>query len=134
MMTTRKSKTSASKVEPSPLQGGGFAEPWQAPFDLKPSPAAGSNQQVVELGAGGRLVIPAPFRVALGMKPGDKLTVRLEANELRIYSRREGIRRAREMIRKYIPDGVNLADELIAERRAEAAGELEEGAKGVKDG
>lgn len=97
---------------------GGLAEGRQSPF--------GSGRQFVELGAAGRLVIPVEFRRALGMKPGDKLMVRLENNELRIYTRREGIRRAQELVRKYIPDGVSLADELIAERRAEAAKELKE--------
>ena len=101
-----------------PAKPRGFAEERQSTFD--------SDRQVVELGAGGRLVIPAPFRAALGMKPGDKLLVRLEGNELRIYTQREAIRRGQELVRKYIPEGVSLADELIAERRAEAAKELKE--------
>lgn len=122
---TRKAKT--PKLPPS-----GFAEERQAPFVLKQDQASDSSRQFVELGAGGRVVIPAPFRAALGMKPGDKLTVYLEENEVRIYTRREGIRRAQEIIRKYIPEGVNLADELIAERRAEAAKELEEAAQWIR--
>jgi hypothetical protein len=36
------------------------------------------------------------------------------------------LRRARALLRKYIPEGVNLSDELIAERRAEAARESEQ--------
>ena len=85
-----------------------------------------SDRQFVELGAGGRVVIPAPFRAALGMKPGDKLTVRLEGTELRIYTYREGIRRARELVRKHIPGGLGTVDEFIAERRQEAAREMKE--------
>lgn len=123
---TRKAK--APKLPPS-----GFAEQRQARFDAKQYGPSDPSRQVVELGAGGRVVIPAPFRAALGMKPGDKLTIRLEGNELRIYTRREGIRRVREMIGKYIPEGVSLVDELIAERRAEAAKELEEAAKEFKN-
>lgn len=92
----------------------------------RPPSAFGSDRQFVELGAGGRLVIPAAFRAALGMKPGDRLTVRLEGNELRIYTYREGIRRAQELVRKHVPEGGSLVDELIAERRAEAAKELKE--------
>jgi len=34
--------------------------------------------------------------------------------------RTEGLRRARALIRKYIPEDVRLSDELIAGRRAEA--------------
>jgi AbrB family looped-hinge helix DNA binding protein len=86
-----------------------------------PSPA---QAQKVELGAGGRLVIPAPMRAALGMKEGDKVLVRLEGNELRIYTYQEAMRRAQEIVRSFVPPGVSLADELIAERRAEAAREL----------
>ncbi len=32
----------------------------------------------------GRLVIPAPFRKALGINPGDEVVLRLEDDELRI--------------------------------------------------
>lgn len=111
---TRKAKTP---------QRGDFAEKRQGPFDSHPRLPPESYQQFVELGAGGRLVIPAAFRAALGMKPGDKLTVRLEANELRIYTRREGIRRTREMLSKY---DLGTVDEFIAERRKEAAKEMKE--------
>ena len=38
----------------------------------------------------------------------------------------KAIRRAQECVRRYIPEGVNLSDELIAERRAEARREDEE--------
>ncbi len=40
--------------------------------------------------------------------------------------RKKGIRRAQERFRRYVPEGVNLVDELIAERRAEARREDEE--------
>lgn len=82
--------------------------------------------QTVELGAGGRLVIPAPMRAALGVKIGDRLTVRLEGNELRIYTYAQGIRRIQEMVRKYVPDEVNAVDDFLAERRQEAARELKD--------
>jgi len=80
--------------------------------------------QKAELGAGGRLVIPAPMRAALGMKEGDKVLVRLEGNELRIFTYQEAMRRAQEIVRSFVPAGVSLVDELIADRRAEAAREL----------
>jgi AbrB family looped-hinge helix DNA binding protein len=92
----------------------------------KPLQAAPRAMQSVELGPGGRVVIPAPMRAALGMKVGDKLTVRLEDNELRIYTYAQGIRRIQEMVRKYVPDYVGTVDEFLAERRREAAKELKE--------
>lgn len=39
---------------------------------------------------------------------------------------KKGIRRAQERVRRYVPEGVSLSDELIAERRAEARRENEE--------
>ena len=39
---------------------------------------------------------------------------------------KKGIRRAQERVRRYVPEGVSLVDELIAERRAEARREDEE--------
>ena len=39
---------------------------------------------------------------------------------------KKAIRRAQERVRRYVPEGVSLSDELIAERRAEARRENEE--------
>jgi AbrB family looped-hinge helix DNA binding protein len=74
----------------------------------------------VRLCEGGRVVIPAEVRKELGLKVGDQLLLRVEDNEMRLFSVLEGIRRAQEIVRRYVPEGVSLADELIAERRAEA--------------
>ena len=40
--------------------------------------------------------------------------------ELRIVSRREGIRKAQAIVARYKQPGVSVVDEFIAERRAEA--------------
>ncbi len=76
-----------------------------------------------KLGEGGRVVLPAAFRRALGVKPGDNLLLRLEDGEVHLTSLRAGIRRAQTIVRQYVPATRSLADELIAERRAEAARE-----------
>jgi AbrB family looped-hinge helix DNA binding protein len=83
-------------------------------------------RQKVEVGEGGRLVIPAPMRDALGIKPGDKVIVELHDTELRVYSFKESVRRVQAIARKYIPEGVSLVDELIEERRRRAAGEIDD--------
>jgi hypothetical protein len=44
-----------------------------------------------------------------------------EDGVLVLETREQGLRRARALGRKYVPVGVILSDELIAERRAEAA-------------
>lgn len=77
----------------------------------------------VRLGEGGRIVIPAEFREVMGAKIGDRLVLRLEGRELHVFTIRESIRQAQAIVREWIPNDRSLSDELIAERRAEAARE-----------
>ena len=74
----------------------------------------------MRIGAKGRLVIPAAIRAALGIVDDDVLDLRVVDGELRIATMRERLRRAQERVRKYVPAGVSLADELSAERREAA--------------
>lgn len=74
----------------------------------------------VRVSEGGRIVIPAEYRRQLGLEVGDEVILQLDGNELRLFSRRQGIRRAQELVRRAIPPGRSLVDELIAERRREA--------------
>lgn len=75
------------------------------------------------LGKGGRLVIPAAYRKALGIVPGDELIVILEEGELRILTPLQAVRRAQAMVRRYVPEGTPLVDELLTDRREESARE-----------
>jgi AbrB family looped-hinge helix DNA binding protein len=68
----------------------------------------------------GRVVIPAPFRKALGINAGDEFVLRLEDDELRITTLKHRLERARRDIRRYVKADRSLADELIAERREAA--------------
>ena len=79
----------------------------------------------VQVGQKGRIVIPAEFREAMGIGVGDSVELRFEDHELRVSTRRARIRRAQERARRYIPKGVSLSEELLAERREEARRELE---------
>ena len=65
----------------------------------------------------GRVVIPASFRKALGIAIGDEVVLELKEDELRITTPQQRIQRARERARKYLPKGVSLSKELLAERR-----------------
>ena len=69
---------------------------------------------------GGRIVIPASYRKALGIRPGDEIVLRFADGEVRITSRAQARRRAREYVRSLVPDNVALVDELIRERRESA--------------
>jgi hypothetical protein len=46
-----------------------------------------------------------------------------ESGALALETRAQGITRAQQLVRKYIPEGVSLVDELITDRREEAARE-----------
>ena len=65
-------------------------------------------------------MVPSAFRKALGLKPGDPVIVVLDDEEVRLLTPRRAIRRAQEIVRKYVPEGQSLVDELIEERREEA--------------
>ena len=75
---------------------------------------------LTKISEGGRVVVPAAFRKALGLKPGDPVIVVLDDEEVRLLTPRRAIRRAQEIVRKYVPEGQSLVDELIEERREEA--------------
>lgn len=72
---------------------------------------------------GGRLVVPAQYRKALQLKPGDEVQLTLEDGEIRIISSRQAIARAQAIVRRYVPSDRSLANELIRERREEASRE-----------
>jgi AbrB family looped-hinge helix DNA binding protein len=74
-----------------------------------------------KLREGGRLVIPAAYRKALGLKPGDEVLLSLEEGEIRVISTRQAVAKAQTLLRRYIPKGRSLSEELIKERREEAA-------------
>lgn len=76
----------------------------------------------VQVGAQGRLVIPASLRKALNLKPGDRLIAR-KVGESLVLERREAIEKRLQDRFRHIPKEVSLVDDLIAERRAEGAKE-----------
>ena len=79
-----------------------------------------SDLYTIALGARGRLVLPARLRQCLGLKPGDRLIVTVDAEGgFRAVPAREHARRLRGLYRELAP-GRSLAQELIAERREEA--------------
>ncbi len=73
-----------------------------------------------KLAEGGRIVIPAEYRKALGLHVGDEVILRLEEGEVRLLTPRQAIRRAQAVVRRYVGERRSLVEELIAERRAEA--------------
>jgi AbrB family looped-hinge helix DNA binding protein len=77
------------------------------------------------LSPGGRIVIPADYRKALGLKPGDDVVLVLEGNEVRLVTPHQAVKRAQSLVRQYISKGRALADDLIKDRRREVRLERE---------
>jgi AbrB family looped-hinge helix DNA binding protein len=78
----------------------------------------------VKVDGRGRVVLPAAFRKQLHIENGECVIVQLEGRTLRMTTLRERIARAQAEVRRYIPAGLRLSEELIAERREEAKREL----------
>lgn len=74
----------------------------------------------VKLRADGRIVIPAAFRRALDVQVGDDLQIVLDDGWLSVLTKDMVLQEIQEWIGRYVPAGVSLVDELLAERRAEA--------------
>lgn len=68
----------------------------------------------------GRITIPAALRRALGLTSGTAALLTSDGPELRVVSRAEQVRRAQEAVRRYVPAGRSLSQELIAQRRRES--------------
>ena len=73
----------------------------------------------MRLGKQGRLVIPAVLRRALGLRPGDRLIARQEGDRIVLEKREEILSRVKRRF-GVVPAQVDLVEELLAERRAEA--------------
>lgn len=112
----------------SPKNAPGFGEERQAA--LLPDPALQETRNTsdcarLKIGPGGRVVIPADLRQALGVAEGDTLLATLADGELRLLSTSSVVKRAQAMVKASIPaGGASLVDELLADRRREV--ELEQ--------
>jgi AbrB family looped-hinge helix DNA binding protein len=69
---------------------------------------------------GGRVIVPAEFRRQMGIGKGDTLLFEMHGDELRIRAARSALRELQAKLKPYAVSGGSVADELIAERRAEA--------------
>ncbi len=72
---------------------------------------------------GGRILVPAAYRKALGLARGDTILIELRGEELRIRPARSALPRLQDKLKTYAAVDGLVSEELIAERRAEAARE-----------
>ena len=83
-----------------------------------------ASPATVTLGPQGRLVIPSEIRREMGIGPGDVLLALVEDQRL-VLEKREAVFKRLLQRFEHIPAEVNLADELISERRSESRREEE---------
>jgi bifunctional DNA-binding transcriptional regulator/antitoxin component of YhaV-PrlF toxin-antitoxin module len=74
----------------------------------------------VQIRKGGRLVVPVKLRKALKIKIGDEIIVRLENDSIRLIPMLQAVGQAQKAVKRYVPKGVSLVDELIKARQEEA--------------
>ena len=72
---------------------------------------------------GGRLVVPVELRRQLGLQTGTDVVLDVVDGALRVRTMEQVIKEVQASVRQYVPEGVSLVDELMADRRAEAAAE-----------
>ena len=77
----------------------------------------------VRIDTSGRIALPAVLRERLGLTFGDSLLVIEDDGEVRIETAADALKEAQAYVASLVAPGVSLADELIAERRSEAASE-----------
>lgn len=73
----------------------------------------------------GRLVLPVVLRKSLGVEKGGQVMAEVVNGEVRLTTPDVSLDRARALFRKYVPAGTSIADEVIADRRAESAQDVQ---------
>lgn len=74
----------------------------------------------IKLDSSNRIRLPRNLRERLGINHGDWVVVVEEDNDVRLESIQQTVKRAQEYFASFVPEGVSLVDDLLAERRAEA--------------
>lgn len=79
-----------------------------------------------KLGEGRRIAIPAEVCKQMGLQTGAPLTITIEGDGLHVVPYEQIVREVQAAFAPYRKPGVSVVDELIRERREEAAREEEE--------
>jgi bifunctional DNA-binding transcriptional regulator/antitoxin component of YhaV-PrlF toxin-antitoxin module len=96
---------------------------WKADFEARHRQAAATRAYNLQVKEGGRVLLPADLRNALGVSEGDALIARVVDDELRVMPQSVALRRARQLLRQSVPAETRLVDGLIEERRRETQGD-----------
>lgn len=71
----------------------------------------------------GRVVLPAEMRKAFDIKDGSEVIFHRTEHGIEIKTIEEAVRQAQEICARYAKPGASVVDELLRERREEAARE-----------
>ena len=74
----------------------------------------------MRIDAAGRLQLSPETLKAAGLGPDETVYFSATEGGLELLSRRAALKRAEAIARRFVPEGVSLVDELIAERREAA--------------
>ena len=88
-----------------------------------PDESAGRQSRRVRIDPAGRVVVPAGFRKALGIRSGQELMLSLDDGVLRLQTIDVALDRVRLIARSKRKGRGSVVEQFIAERRAEAARE-----------
>jgi len=79
----------------------------------------------VQVSQGGRIVIPAEIRQKMGINIGDQVLLSWsdEVHELRIATRKQRLKHAVDLVKRYATATDSVVDGLIRERRQAASDE-----------
>lgn len=77
------------------------------------------QEQRIKIGEGGRLIIPAPYRKAMGVHPGDELVIRMQDGELRLFQQAEALKRIRAAVKRRKLKNYSV-DDFLAFRREDS--------------
>lgn len=127
--STQKGFSEPKTAYSAPRAGGVFAKDIAPSKRKLPPPELlpdGTMRYFLVAGPKGRVLLPAEMRAALGLEEGDVITAWLKEGEVRMHSHLHGLRKIQVEASSMAKGSVYASDELITERRAEAAKETEE--------
>ena len=90
-------------------------------------PADAAMPGKIAVAPDGSVVLPAIITQALALKAGDVLFVRIHDGEIHLLTRKAVTRRVQALAREFVPPGISLVDELLADRRREVEAESKHG-------
>ena len=59
------------------------------------------NEYRAKMSENGRIVIPAPLRQQMRLEAGEELILRIDHDELHVYSLKQSVKKAQALVRKY---------------------------------